>query len=280
MDLHVAMDEEMAEEDKHLSNDLKSLQMVLSQNAFSTFYESVYEPDTEPTKTREHLVNLINLNREYQDVLKMCVKQTEAALLRNTELQKKIRLFSQSNKNRRAPKKNQGATFFYDSSTDSTPVWNIDTRDKLDQERKVPTHFKFRKWTKNEKEALSSAIVQFNKKLLYQQYLEAYSINHADKSIAEIAKLANEQVNLLPIDHFYNPKDIDWDYISKSDGLSNRSSVDCKLRWINSDHPGINNSSWNKTEDKNLLALVKKYKNQDWESIADELGTHNSFSMF
>ena len=45
------------------------------------------EPDTEPTKTREHLVNLINLNREYQDVLKMCVKQTEAALLRNTELQ-------------------------------------------------------------------------------------------------------------------------------------------------------------------------------------------------
>lgn len=42
MDLHVAMDEEMAEEDKHLSNDLKSLQMVLSQNAFSTFYESVY----------------------------------------------------------------------------------------------------------------------------------------------------------------------------------------------------------------------------------------------
>ena len=119
----------------------------------------------------------------------------------------------------------------------------------------------------------------------------SYSINHADKSIAEIAKLANEQVNLLPIDHFYNPKDIDWDYISKSvrisiihfaiiiskylyfqDGLSNRSSVDCKLRWINSDHPGINNSSWNKTEDKNLLALVKKYKNQDWESIADELG--------
>ena len=42
MDLHVTMDEEMAEEDKHLSNDLKSLQMALSQNAFSTFYESVY----------------------------------------------------------------------------------------------------------------------------------------------------------------------------------------------------------------------------------------------
>ena len=85
-------------------------------------------------------------------------------------------MFSQSNKNRRAPKKNQSATFFYDSSTDSTPVWNIDTRDKLDQERKVPTHFKFRKWTKNEKEALSSAVIQFNKKLLYQQYLEAFVI--------------------------------------------------------------------------------------------------------
>ena len=54
------------------------------------------EPDTEPTKTREHLVNLINLNREYQDVLKMCVKQTEAALLRNTELQVIIGTFCSS----------------------------------------------------------------------------------------------------------------------------------------------------------------------------------------
>lgn len=227
-------------------------------------------------KKKEQIQQLIKLNREYQDVLRMCVKQTEAAKQRNIELQKKLRSITQSNRTRRgSSKKTHGSPFFGDGQNDM-PAWNIDTHNKIEQENKMPIHFKFKRWTQQERKNLENAVIQQNKKLMYSHLFAEGRNNPDGRKMSEIGKWANEQVNSLPDDHFKeNVKGLDWDIIS-SQYVPTRSSMDCKLQWINNDHPSINKSNWTKHEDKQLLALAKKYKNLEWELIAQELNTRRT----
>jgi hypothetical protein len=66
--------------------------------------------------------------------------------------------------------------------------------------------------------------------------------------------------------------DIDWDKLSKMH-VSNRSGIDCKLRWISHDSPSINKSNWTKEEDKLLVSLSRKHRGHNWNFISNELNS-------
>jgi hypothetical protein len=74
-----------------------------------------------------------------------------------------------------------------------------------------------------------------------------------------------------------NVEGLDWDEIAKK-YVPTRFGIDCKIRWLNNDHPSINKTEFSKEEDKKLLQLVQKYDGYDWRAIADELGvrTHHN----
>ena len=54
--------------------------------------------------------------------------------------------------------------------------------------------------------------------------------------------------------------------------LPERTEKECRVRWLNLEHPAINHSKWTKEEDNELLNLSKKYNQRHWEKIAQELG--------
>uniref|UniRef100_A0A7S4HSI4 Uncharacterized protein n=1 Tax=Vannella robusta TaxID=1487602 RepID=A0A7S4HSI4_9EUKA len=273
---------ELEAEDKGLTNDLKKMAAFIDTHTtnFDSFPYDTYLQEDDPVKARERIIQLIELNKEYQEILSVCVRHTEAAKQRNAELQKEIRTTSQSNKRRSTPKKPQG-NFFSDGHND-IPFQNQDTLRKIDQEQKVPVHFKFKKWTKGERTNLAEGIVQQNKKILYNQIMTEHRQNPESKpSIAETAKWATERVNSLPKESFYqNTEGIDWENISKQ-FVPSRSAVDCQLQWLNNDLPSFisgqpANRGWTKAEDKRLLDLAKQYKNHEWEQIAKALGTNRT----
>ncbi|PNF16217.1 hypothetical protein B7P43_G15504 [Cryptotermes secundus] len=68
----------------------------------------------------------------------------------------------------------------------------------------------------------------------------------------------------------------DWMKISAVDLEGMHSADECRAMWFNYLHPGIRKAKWTKDEDDMLKELVVKYKNQNWDGIAQELGTQRS----
>ncbi|GFG36437.1 hypothetical protein Cfor_00680 [Coptotermes formosanus] len=68
----------------------------------------------------------------------------------------------------------------------------------------------------------------------------------------------------------------DWMKISAIDLAGNHSPDECRAMWHNYLHPMIRKTKWTADEDNKLKELVVKYKNQNWDAIAQELGTHRS----
>ena len=52
--------------------------------------------------------------------------------------------------------------------------------------------------------------------------------------------------------------------------------MECKLQWIQIDHPLVSRKSWNKQEDKTLLKLAKENKERDWNTIAMRLKSNRT----
>ena len=87
-----------------------------------------------------------------------------------------------------------------------------------------------------------------------------------------------EEIRAIPPEKLeLNVKGIEWDRLAKT-AVPTRSGIDCKIQWLNEDHPSINKEKWTKEEDKVLLAIVKKHKGYDWVSITKELNV--SFYYF
>jgi hypothetical protein len=68
----------------------------------------------------------------------------------------------------------------------------------------------------------------------------------------------------------------DWMKISALDLEGMHSADECRAMWHNYLHHMIRKSKWTKDEDDKLKELVIKYENQNWDAIAQELGTQHS----
>ncbi len=56
--------------------------------------------------------------------------------------------------------------------------------------------------------------------------------------------------------------------------IPKRSAIDCRIRWLQHDHPQLTrHKPWTTPETDKLLELVKKYDKSNWAVIAHELGT-------
>ena len=51
-----------------------------------------------------------------------------------------------------------------------------------------------------------------------------------------------------------------------------RTPVECKQQWEVLQKDELNKDKWTANEEEKLMKLVKKYKERDWETIADKLG--------
>jgi hypothetical protein len=74
----------------------------------------------------------------------------------------------------------------------------------------------------------------------------------------------------------FRKSEYDWMKISAVDLEGVHSADECRAMWHNYLHPMIRKSKWTKDEDDKLKELVIKYENQNWDAIAQELGTQRS----
>lgn len=62
--------------------------------------------------------------------------------------------------------------------------------------------------------------------------------------------------------------------------MPRRSALDCKIQWLQQDHPSLSFSKWTNPSLQRLYAIVESYQSSPsgsqghWQSIADELADH------
>ncbi|PSN48420.1 hypothetical protein C0J52_08626 [Blattella germanica] len=71
-------------------------------------------------------------------------------------------------------------------------------------------------------------------------------------------------------------KEYDWMKISAQDLQGHHTPDECRAMWHNYLHPKIKKTKWSTEEDNKLIELANKYNNQNWDAIANELGTQRS----
>ena len=69
---------------------------------------------------------------------------------------------------------------------------------------------------------------------------------------------------------------IDWLKISIQEFDQYRTADECETIWERFLHPKYNDSDWTEDENDILISIVAKYKNQNWEKIAEELNNNRS----
>ncbi|ORY89315.1 hypothetical protein BCR35DRAFT_350318 [Leucosporidium creatinivorum] len=64
---------------------------------------------------------------------------------------------------------------------------------------------------------------------------------------------------------------LDWDKISQA--IPRRSTADCRIQWLQQDHPSLKHGKWKKDELERLYSIVERKGERDWKGISEEMGT-------
>jgi hypothetical protein len=233
-----------------------------------------------------HLRKCLELNRQYQNILRIELKRIEQVQLRNSEAQKKVQgILNQGRATQRkstsvAFKKSPGQPYFVDADG-TRPIDNPDTVARREKLKTAPIGHKFRKWNKSELKHLANGVQQQNQRMMLETLMESYQRN--EKPL-EAFNQEMEHIKSLPEQELERSVEgIDWDALARA-YVPTRSGVDCKIQWLNNEDPKINANPWTKEEDKSLTALVAKYKGHNWEQISKEIGTcrtaHQCFTRY
>lgn len=99
-------------------------------------------------------------------------------------------------------------------------------------------------------------------KLKYIKALKVLKKEYLKKNVSELIGTGDNQ--------------IDWLKIAIQEFDDYRTADECETIWERFLHPKFNTSEWTEGENKILIALVEKYKKQNWEKIAQELNTGRS----
>ncbi|RWS06828.1 snRNA-activating protein complex subunit 4-like protein [Dinothrombium tinctorium] len=150
-------------------------------------------------------------------------------------------------------------------------------------------------WTDEEKEELKSLIKRHKKEYLYkttcmERKIKKSALEEArkNKEPEEVRNL-EEEIKILDqeIDRINNLElevspsreesdHIDWSYIStelQRLKKSDKSDLECELKWLNHLHRDINNDDWSEDEEERLKELVSEF-GTNWDLIAENLGTN------
>ncbi|XP_044763854.1 snRNA-activating protein complex subunit 4 isoform X2 [Coccinella septempunctata] len=103
-----------------------------------------------------------------------------------------------------------------------------------------------------------------------------YEIEKKEGEIRNLKAIGIEDVPPLCEDKF-----IDWEHISTEYLMEKHTAKECSIFWRIYLHPDLNKSNWSTRENKVIRELAEKYNYQDWDRIAQELGTNRSaFTIF
>jgi hypothetical protein len=66
--------------------------------------------------------------------------------------------------------------------------------------------------------------------------------------------------------------------------IPKRKAVECRIQWLQNDHPSINHAKWKKDELSELYRIADEHGCRDWVKISQELGVgfalyRSSFSL-
>ena len=139
--------------------------------------------------------------------------------------------------------------------------------------------FKRRRWTVSDRLNLRKGVRQQNQQLLLMPFLNTYQLLHEQedhKKEAENALLTLQDkmvsINELPEKELeINTEGIDWKRLADIH-LPDRCGEECRIRYLNVEHPCIEKGSWTREEDEQLKRIASKYHGRYWELIATELG--------
>eukprot|EP01105_Mastigella_eilhardi_P024190 TRINITY_DN626_c0_g1_i8.p1 TRINITY_DN626_c0_g1~~TRINITY_DN626_c0_g1_i8.p1 ORF type:complete len:439 (+),score=142.02 TRINITY_DN626_c0_g1_i8:88-1404(+) len=212
------------------------------------------------------------VNRQYQGVLSAMLKKIEAALQLNTQLQKKLLGYCNQQKAQRSRTAHRivpGQPYIVDRDGNH-PSDNPDTKRRKKNNAQLPTEFKVRKWNNSEIKALLRGVRTFRQQVLLNATMTEYK---RDKKPLELFNKEMERIRQMPDTELLRTTEgVDWEGIAKQ-YVSQRSGLDCRLRWTCVDSPLLNNTAWTKDEDLALLKVAKAHEGHDWEQIAAAMGT-------
>ncbi|KYO23408.1 snRNA-activating protein complex subunit 4 isoform A [Alligator mississippiensis] len=181
--------------------------------------------------------------------------------------------------------------YFKDKASGIGPPANEDTREKMAQGIKSFDELQVKKWKSHEKELLSSSIISdrlqrlLQPKLLKHEYLNqklekaktAMDRKILEKQIKE-AEREIDTTNQIPHRELLGNRldEHDWEKISKINFDGTRNPGELRKFWQNWEHPSINKEEWSEEEIEKLKKITAKHDSQDWQTIAQELGTNRS----
>jgi hypothetical protein len=148
-----------------------------------------------------------------------------------------------------------------------------------DSFEKLKEALKRRRWTVTEKLNLKKGVRQQNQQLLLMPFLKTYQQLHVNEHPKEdvdhaLAMLRENMAIIGEMDDQeleMNVDGIDWERLA-SIYLPHRRAMECYIRYVNVDHPGIEHVVWTQQEDTILRELASKYHERHWVRIATELG--------
>lgn len=176
--------------------------------------------------------------------------------------------------------------------TQSEPEANLDVILLKEQtvKEQVPKFAKQVKWSSKERELLARAVKLQNLRMLYEQIVRQYpeSLRHSmDQTSTEVTS-ENRQLKrklddlkkLSDRDLHTNLHGLDWNAMSIQ-FLEHRSPFDCKVQWLNHDHPAVNTAEWTSQELAELHRIAGQFGFRNWPQIALKVGNgRTAFECF
>lgn len=288
------MDFDFEDSDCNSETELREIQLLNavfeSDNLSRTslFYSSGGSKNLEVSEEVSKIDAALTLNKLYDEKL----RRLETILMKRLhECNDKINEITESNKNNKEKSERQesfryvncGKPYFKDKSN-FTPPSNEDTITMLKSGMyDFSTVSSVPGWTVKDKSHFLNLMLKISKDIKRKEIETKISelkreakANPCDTIEKNISILWKEMDSVsrkllkdlaLPINEEY-----DWEYVAMK--LNRRHSAqEYQILWKLFLHPSINKNSWSKSEHTALQKIASQYKFQDWDNIANKLGT-------
>ncbi|XP_044735438.1 snRNA-activating protein complex subunit 4, partial [Chrysoperla carnea] len=202
---------------------------------------------------------------KYQKLLQNCDEQLNRIKIMKNELTTKAR------ENKFSSWFRCGVPYFKDKSLrhkcpSNKDVFNKITNGELALIDLPPCRF----WLAHEKEVLKKAVCGQSKQIRLRM------IRDKSNNIQNIEQWKNKPAEECVFPVYDRNVLIDWLKISIHDLKSRHTDEDCKAMWYQSLHPHLNNKPYGPREAQKLKEIAAKHNYQNWDLIAEELGTNRS----
>ncbi|GAA5948071.1 hypothetical protein JCM3765_007095 [Sporobolomyces pararoseus] len=213
------------------------------------------EMDEQATKSLIH-------NRQYQEELKILMKRFELASHRTNQLKVFVKSLSVELLAGQEMK-----VFPNPNSINPTLPWfkhfygrDLPSNRQGEERDSYLTQTRFWPWSQAERIRLREEVVAHNHRKIALEATE----NGED--------FAEKLESIDPDWFLQNTEGLDWETISLV--IGRRKPMDCKIQWLQHDHPNLNFKKFSKEELKKLIQLVEGPEEElkDWEEIAERLG--------